>query len=279
MKFRHIFAVAGLSLSPAGAALAFDMPPPIDAPEITTVSAASGWYIRGDLGYNSKIDTDAPTVRDFSGATLKYTTDTFDPYRLNGDYSLSAGMGYQFNDFLRSDVTLDYFQATMKTKSDWKTPCTQDGGTAYLVCAYDQQRLSALGLLGNAYVDLGTYMGVTPYVGAGAGVSYVQWGDVQQRTRCVYTKNAKDCNSIDTQSANKDGIDSWRFTYALMTGVSYDISSTMKLDLGYRFSRIGQGGMFDFSSYEQSIGAFGTKGRDKGFSRHEFRAGLRVVGW
>ena len=36
--------------------------------------------------------------------------------------------------------------------------------------------------MANGYVDLGTYVGLTPYVGAGLGYTYVNW-DIAAATR------------------------------------------------------------------------------------------------
>ncbi|RVG01622.1 porin family protein, partial [Sinorhizobium meliloti] len=70
--------------------------------------------------------------------------------------------------------------------------------------------------------------------------------------------------------ASFGGRDSWRFTYALMAGVSYDVTDRLKFDAGYRYSQIADGDMF---------GSGGAKGHDDGLSRHEFRVGLRFALW
>jgi opacity protein-like surface antigen len=279
---RHGLAIAALTMGLASQAAAFDMPPPIDAPEIDTGSIAAttdGWYIRGDLGYNFSTESDKPTSRNFDFDTESYSTNTFDKARLSKDLTMNAGIGYQFNDFFRSDLTLDYFGSTLDGKTGWET-CSPRFGNAQANCRYKQQDMTALSTLANGYVDLGTYWGMTPYIGAGAGVSYVKWGDVKQSMRCNYLDGSKsDCGDIDASRLAKKGADSWRFTYALMAGMSYDVADRIKIDFGYRFSQIDSGDMFGFNSYESDNGAFGMKGKDKGLTRHEFRTGIRVVNW
>ena len=39
--------------------------------------------------------------------------------------------------------------------------------------------------MANGYVDLGTYVGLTPYVGAGLGYTYVDWGSLGDTVLCV----------------------------------------------------------------------------------------------
>jgi opacity protein-like surface antigen len=264
-------AAAALLLFSAQAAFAFDEPPLVDAPELDTPIA--------DIGYSFKTDSGDPSYRDFDTSTQTSTTKAFDNSRFAHDFSVGAGAGYQFNDFLRSDVTVDYFRTTHNATSDYDkcTPTTGKGAAGY--CGYKGQKVSALSTLANGYVDLGTYWGLTPYAGAGGGISYVKWGNVRQSRKCLYTSSASDCSSVNFNGSTESGTDSWRFTYALMTGVSYDVSDKMKIDFGYRYTRIGEGNMFNFSDYKQGNGASGAKGKDDGISRHEFRIGLRLTGW
>jgi opacity protein-like surface antigen len=269
MKIRHsLFAVLALVATPA---LAFDLPPPVEAPEYTgSIATSDGWYIRGDLGYNASLKGDDPSYKTFDFNSGTTTGNVFDASRFSREVTMGAGGGYQFNDFLRSDLTLDYFRSDFSGKANWEK-CATVGN---MECLYKSQEMTALGLLANGYVDLGTYWGFTPYLGAGAGVSYVKWGDVDQYTRC-----SRRCGELDADMLTHAGADSWRFTYALMAGTSYDITDRMKVDFGYRFSQIASGDMVQFNGYENAGGALGAKAKDKGFTRHEFRTGLRLTTW
>jgi opacity protein-like surface antigen len=269
MKIRHsLFAVLALAATPA---FAFDMPPPVEAPEYTgTIANADGWYIRGDLGYNASVSGGDPTYKTFDFATATTSNNTFDHTRFTNDFTLNAGAGYQFSDFLRTDLTVDYFRTAFTGKGNWES-CEPSGE---VLCRYKGQDMTSLGILLNGYVDLGTYAGFTPYIGAGAGTSYVKWGNVEQYTAC-----AQNCGDFDPEMLAREGADSWRLTYAFMAGASYDVSEKLKVDFGYRFSRVASGDMFAFNSYEDALGAHGAKAKDKGFSRHEFRTGLRLTTW
>ncbi|MDQ6437022.1 porin family protein [Mesorhizobium sp. LHD-90] len=212
--------------------------PVYDAPDI------GGWYIRGDIDYH---------WMDFRGA--EYTlygeplgqTGSLDG-DLKGAMSLGAGIGYQINDYFRVDLTGDYF-----FESDF------DGSTSgicggVLCTSSDSSSVEAFLLLANAYVDLGTYYGFTPYVGAGIGGAYVKWDTLK--------------NTDDNGSFEHEGDGDWRFAYAAMAGVSYCVTDRTKLDVGYRYSHIDGGKMFGFAE-----GA--GPGYDDGFNTHEVRAGLR----
>jgi opacity protein-like surface antigen len=278
MTLRPLLAAVALAASFAMPALAFDLPPPVDAPEITTFTTASGWYIRGDLGYNAAFDVDKPSIRTFKSSRNEYSTTTFDSARISSDYSLNAGAGYQFNDWLRSDLTVDYFRGKFHGKSQTDTRCSgiQPGGTK---CASSyEQSLASLGLMANGYVDLGTYWGVTPYLGAGAGLTNVDWGNLSASKYCVNGSGTCD-KFAKYKNTTSEGLESWRFTYALMAGISYDISTNLKLDLGYRLSQVAGGDMVDWGAKDRKHGATGTQGEDNGFMRQEFRAGLRMTSW
>src|SRR5690606_32177822 len=121
----------------------------------------------------------------------------------------------------------------------------------------DTSAFSALLLMANAYVDLGTYHGVTPYVGAGIGGAYVQWDDL--------------VNDATTGLVVHEGASNWRFAWALMAGASYCLTENLQLDAGYRFTRIEGGRMFEESGLGVGPG-FGV-----GFYGHEVRAGLRYA--
>ncbi|WP_348649854.1 hypothetical protein [Sinorhizobium sp. BG8] len=131
--------------------------------------------------------------------------------------------------------------------------------------------------MANAYVDIATFAGFTPYVGAGAGMTNVRWDDFSSTASCRNGTAA--CSGTTYDEVSAPGQDSWRFTYALMAGASYQISEGVKLDFGYRFSDVNGGDMFGYTAAERAAGASGVKGRDDGFQKHEFRAGIRIDLW
>ena len=89
-------------------------------------------------------------------------------------------------------------------------------------------------LLANAYADLGTYYGFTPYVGAGIGGAHVKWDDLH--------------NTIGPVTTVHEGAENWRFAWALMAGTAYCLTDNLKLDVGYRFSHINGGRMFELAA-------------------------------
>ena len=78
-------------------------------------------------------------------------------------------------------------------------------------------------------------------------------------------------NTIDGVTTVHDGAENWRFAWALMAGTSYCLTDKLKLDVGYRYSHINGGRMFELAPVAGSAGP----GFDDGFNVHEVRAGLR----
>ncbi|MCX8996761.1 porin family protein [Rhizobiaceae bacterium BDR2-2] len=231
-------------------------PQVLEAPEVV-VSDAEGWYLRGDVGYSFNHLRGANFFQGSNALVSDFTTAS-----LKDSFLVGAGVGYQVNSYLRTDLTFDYL-----TKSKFHGS-TRGGGAGFGACvgpctSSDTTSLHAYSLMANAYVDLGTYGGFTPYVGAGIGGTYVKWDKLRNRA-CA--DDGSGCDGT-IEHGGKGG---WRFTYALMAGASYDITCNLKADAGYRFRHIEGGDMFGYR-------ANGGPGRDKGIQSHELRVGARYV--
>lgn len=209
-----------------------------NAPEVQ-VQQASGWYLRGDVGYSFNKSRGVDFNRVVGGVA---TDQSFSRTSMKDNFVIGGGVGYQINNYLRTDLTLDYM-----AKSKFK------GEAPFLNSAESSMR--AYVLMANAYVDLGTYGRITPYLGAGIGGANVKWKDLTT------------CGGCDL-----GGKDNWRFAYNLMAGASIDVTCNLKADVGYRFRQIGSGDMFGTSGTGLTSG-----GRDKGITSHEVRVGGRYV--
>ena len=270
-------AMAGVS---TGAALAGDTPPEIKVPEVSvpevSVKDAKGWYVRGDIGYAVNASRNDTTFHAYDPAGGDYSSSRFDSSRFGGDFSGGLGVGYQFNDLFRADVTGDFFSGDFNGRVSSNSPCS--GGSAGTGCSTKAHSSFRAGsLMVNGYVDLGTLAGFTPYVGAGLGATRVSWSSVNGIGSCV--DGASGCGGAASVSTRYPGDSDWRMTYALMAGVAYEVAPNIKVDLGYRFSHVAGGDMFGYSAADSVAGAGGTMGRDGALSRHEIRIGLRITTW
>ena len=166
------------------------------------VEMLSGWYVRGDFGYRfnhiGSVEAANPVTH------VKYP-DTL---------GVTLGGGYQYKWF-RADVTVDYAPRVTARADSVLAATPQPQYTT---------KLDALSILANAYVDLGTWSGFTPYVGGGIGVSYL-------RSR-EYTDTTVLVSQVSSSSRTN-------FSWAAMAGVSYRVSPRWVIDLGYRHLDLG----------------------------------------
>jgi opacity protein-like surface antigen len=248
-----------------------------ELPVTQPVEIGTGWYLRGDLGYSIETRGAATNYSVFNaGPPATYSGRVFDSSSLDSDWSGSLGVGYSFTDYLRSDVTFDYSRGSFAGTTSSTTACA---GLATGTCAsVDSQDFEQYGFMANAYVDLGTFKGFTPYVGAGAGVTRVTWDPLTNDASCVSAVGNL-CGPGTAIDSTHPGTESWRFTYALMAGASYDLTKDLKLDLGYKYSNIKSDGQFGYDATTAAAGATGNQASDNGFEKHEVRVGLRYALW
>lgn len=240
----------GLGLALAGNAAAADLYVPQQSPEPyaqPAPAAVGGWYLRGDVGYAFN------HIRGVHYETPAGSTLDFGSPKLDDNVTLGGGVGYRFSRHFRADVTADYL-----FKSNFHGTTSSTGGCGAGVTCVTNEDTSArmLSVLANAYVDIGTWHGITPYVGAGVGGTYVDWSNISESGNCA------SCIS------NPPGKSDWRFTYAIMAGASLDLTCNLAFDAGYRFRHVNGGAMFDDGF---------SHGSDEGFNINEVRGGLRYT--
>lgn len=230
-------------------------------PELGSIEARTGWYVRGDAGYLADLGGDS-SYRTFDGGSYTLASGSGS---YSKDVSLNLGVGYTFTDMFRADVTFGRISSAFEESGacDPSFPAECERSALADFAGYS--------VLANGYVDLGTIIGLTPYVGAGAGYTYLKWDDVQTQNRC----GSSLCNGSAVSS--HPGESGWRFTYALMAGVAYDVSDRLKLDVGYRYMNIDGGGMYGWDVASSDAGATGFQGGHDNISTHEIRVGLRIA--
>jgi len=271
--------IAVLFLGSVGAAHSADLDNIIFAPELprtVPVEVGNGWYLRGDVGYDFSTDGSATSYRTFNTTTLVYDTQNYATSDFDTDVSVGFGVGYQLSDWFRAEGALDYQNGTFSGSSfSGSQPCT-NVNTATGCSTAGSADFNTYGLMANGYVDLGTYVGFTPYVGAGAGYTLMDYDNYNAQETCV---DGGDVCGVGPANVQHGGEQSWRFTYALMAGFSYEFMRNLKADLGYRYVNIDGGDTYAFDSASQTAGASGVQGTDNGFNRHEIKATLRYALW
>lgn len=224
MRGLMMSAVAGLAALAAqtGAGLAADMPEPVyKAAEIPL--AVGGWYLRGDIGVSWQDVDNLVSVENQFNEFIWLGKD-FDPAAI-----LGLGIGYKFNDWFRMDVTGEY-----RAKSSFSGIDTYDywTGEEYISRTnhYTADKQEWV-FLANAYIDLGTWHSITPFVGAGIGAAsvkisnYSDWDPTPGYESLAYAGS-------DTK---------WNFAWALYAGLAYQITPTFSVEVAYRYIDLGDG--------------------------------------
>jgi opacity protein-like surface antigen len=170
-------ALAGAAALMSTASLAADvtLPRPMRAP-IPVPVVAGGWYLRGYIGSSNEFLKEI-THPDFLTAPAFGFLDKggFDAAPFGG-----GGIGYQWNNWFRVDATLEYrgfaqFHALDRFFNPFQG-FDQFGNPnpgRWNTNQYTASKSELVGLV-NAFVDLGTWWCITPYIGAGAGFAQIK---------------------------------------------------------------------------------------------------------
>jgi opacity protein-like surface antigen len=232
------------------------MPPLIPEPEPIPVAAPIGgnWYLRGHIGMSNQQLGDLDNAL-FAGTTVSVTEKDF-----KAGFIAGGGAGYQFNKWLRADATAEY-----RFKTKFKGFDSYDDGLGLPTSAgtndYSASK-SELLLLANAYVDLGTWYGFTPYVGAGIGSSRNTIHDLV------------DINVPQAGGGTGATDSKWNFAWALYAGFGYQISPNLTLDLAYRYVNLGDGQTQDIVNFDGTNAVYNPM-VFKDITSHDIMLGLR----
>ena len=230
-----IAAACGLAMT--ASASAADMPGSWlpDLKKQVYTDLVSGWYVRGDLGFSR------PTIGSVEAAPPQVVTQ----WDLQNSITFGIGGGYKYQWF-RADVTVDYASRA------------QYQGDTAAVQAFYTAKLDSFTILANAYLDLGTWGGFTPYVGAGIGTTNLR---THEYTMVTFNQPGE-----SVVPATR-----WNLAYAGMAGVAFRFTPNLVLDLGYRYLSMGDA----VSGPEPPLRTDSSYLRD--IKAHEFRVGLRYV--
>src|SRR5262245_46515332 len=158
-----VAAIAGLATLSATAVNAADLPPLMPPVRPVAVEESiSGWYLRGDIGMtNQDFNGLFQRLYNTPGTSVEQVGQTWDSSPFFG-----IGFGYKLNDWFRFDVTGEWRgKATFHGSDNVRF----NGGLG--VDNYSGSK-SEWVFMANAYVDLGTWYCITPYIGAGIGGTY-----------------------------------------------------------------------------------------------------------
>ena len=263
---RSTILAAALVMAPLTAAHAADLglpPPPPIVEAVPCVGCTGPVYLKGFIGAANPvvdgIDTDLYQYNDF---TVVHEDIKSSPL-------FGIGIGYQFNNWLRFDMTGEYRGKSLFIAQD-KYPggngsysrASNDADGTFLpgTNEYTADIESWVGLW-NAYADLGTYWCITPYVGAGIGIASVSVLGMKD----VNVPNGGVAYGADNTETN--------FAWAVYGGLAYDVNPSLTLDLSYRYTDLGEAKSGTVTAYD---GTSSYAGVDLGrVTSHDLMLGMR----
>lgn len=241
-SLKRILVVAAAVLAATTAAKAADLPEPvIPVPELIPQPIGGGWYLRGDIGVDF---FNSPEV--IYNAALHFTGEKLRPSVMVG-----VGAGYEFNQYFRGDLTVDW----RGTDFNGKTPCPATcGATAN---TQENAEIDIFTGMANLYLQAGNFHGFTPYVGGGIGFAHVRMHEY-----VGFNPNGHSNTFNDKNQTN--------FAWNLTAGASYDVWENMSVDANYRYLNFGEIG----TGLDPAGSLPGTVEFDE-LTAHEVRVGLR----
>jgi opacity protein-like surface antigen len=215
-------AAAGLTAAAAQAADLAPIPPPIQP--VPIIQEFSGWYLRGNIGMtnqNVKSLKLEPLPAAFANDIITTPFLGFDSSPLAG-----LGVGYQINNWLRVDGTAEY-----RSKAHFHGQQVDSSGGITLPDDYTASKSEWL-FLANAYVDLGTWWCITPFIGAGIGAS-------RNTISNFMDAGATQSGATILSTTYFDNASKWNFAWALYAGLAYQVTPAFNVEFTYRYVDLG----------------------------------------
>jgi opacity protein-like surface antigen len=240
MRSVKIFVVAGAASLLSSMASAADMaiaPPPM--PYAPPVADFGGWYLRGDIGFSNQsvnrvLDTNASA---YNNEAVAQTSS----FGSGGIYDL--GVGYRVNSWFRTDFTAQYRGKTNFTGLDVVTGTGPFAG--FVGTDNYSATKSELLFMANAYVDLGTWWCVTPFIGAGIGTARVSIADFTDTGDFIQGGLQKHSFDYAGQASQ------WNFAWAAHAGLAYHVNQALTVELAYSYVSMGNGMTGPTYSFDQ----------------------------
>lgn len=235
MRSVKYFIAAGAATLLSSAAFAADMaiaPPPMYAPA-PVAEEFGGWYLRGDIGFsNQRVDR----LNNALDATLTSSVQT---NNFNSAGIFGLGVGYKVNNWFRADVTGEYRGNSQFFGTDRITYAGGVGTDTYRATKNEWV------VMANAYVDLGTWWCITPFIGAGVGGARVAINGFTDQGIAL-----NGGGPTVASLAYGDSVAKWNLAWAVHAGLAYKVTPSFTVELAYRYLDMGDGLTGDLRAFD-----------------------------
>lgn len=256
MRFVKPLLAAAVASLLSSAAFAADLPiapPPYVPPPVDF----GGWYLRGDIGMTNQRLKKLDSAVAQQNPGMPDVGMGFDSSPLFG-----VGVGYQFNNWFRADVTGQY---RGRANFHGSNPLIFSP-TSFQSDNYTGSKSEALFMI-NAYADLGTWWCVTPFVGFGVGTSYNMISGFRDDNIQV---NGGVTNASVATFADRG---TWNFAWAAHAGLGYKVSPSLTLELAYSYVSLGSARPGAYTLLNGSSGPSTIMMKD--ITSHDVKFGVR----
>ncbi|WP_426423191.1 outer membrane protein [Bradyrhizobium genosp. A] len=255
---KSLLAASAAALIPS-MAFAADMPiaaPPMYAQPVQAADF-SGWYLRGDVGMTNQ------RAKKIESATAQAFPTTTEGLGFDSSPLFDLGVGYRFNNWFRADLIGQYRGKANLHGSDnvFLGPSDVEANN------YSGSK-SEWVVMANAYVDLGTWYCITPFIGAGVGGSYNKISSFRD-DGVRYTAGALS-NSVTYFADNGK----WNFAWAAHAGLAYKVNPGFTVELAYSYMDLGDASPGNFRAFDNSISG-PTSIKIKDLTSHDVKLGVR----
>jgi opacity protein-like surface antigen len=247
---------AGAASLLSSVAFAADMPimPPAYAPPV--VEDFGGWYLRGDIGFSNQ------RVGRLNNRLDAGNTSSVQNLSFNTAGIFGLGVGYKVNNWFRADVTGEYRGNSQFFGTD---RITYPGGVG--MDTYHATK-SEWVVLANAYVDLGTWWCITPFIGAGVGGARV--GIANFTDQGIANNGSGALPAL----AFGDSASKWNLAWALHAGLAYQVTPNFTVELAYRYLDMGDGLTGDLRTFDGTNNSYNPM-TFKNITSHDLKLGVR----
>lgn len=257
----------------------------VSEPDISERGYQYGHIINGANGTPDDLGIGDTNLRDL------------DPTQFASDFSnlstFGGGVGYYLGGGFRLDATVEKRsndQAYLSQSDSWISYgfVDDDGNTATppvytsdmnndgalddrttTIEIADQVDVDGTVWMANAYYDIGTYRGFTPYIGAGIGFV---WNQIERNhTTTVTSSDNSVLNDVDAEYTTTSSTEANTISLAAaaMVGFSYQVTDITSVDVGYRYLYLGG------TDFAMSIDGVESRVEIGDQHIHQVRAGLR----
>jgi opacity protein-like surface antigen len=120
-------------------------------------------------------------------------------------------------------------------------------------------------VLANAYIDLGTWWCITPFIGAGIG-----WSSVT-----IHSFRDAGIDEFGSPTmAYANAASKSNFAWALHAGLAYEVTKSFTVEMAYRYVNLGDGASGDLITYT-GANQFNNPMQFKDITSHDLKFGVR----